>query len=301
MTETWGLTGPQFLLLYGMGLLVSIVVAVWARRSVRRAEAAPGAGRLSADDVAYLAGGGDQVVFTAVARMLEAGSLRASRGSWLSVTGLAAQHPLDRVILAELNARTSPAATLGSLRAKYADHPLVGQVRNRLETLGLVVPRRRQALARLRGAAAFGLLLLIGVARVVDGVGNGRPIGYLAGLLGLTAPVALVLLITKMNRLTLAGEQTLNHFRTNVFRKPAADDHDQLALIGGAAMLVALGGLAAFPDETVSRVLALPSSGGGSSGGSSCSGSSSSSSSSSSCSSSSGDSGGGGGGGGCGG
>ncbi|MCO1574894.1 TIGR04222 domain-containing membrane protein [Crossiella sp. SN42] len=300
MTETWGLTGPQFLLLYCLGLVVSIVVAVWARRSVRRAEMAPGAGRLSADDVAYLAGGGAQVVFTAVARMLEAGSLRAARGSWLSVTGLTARHPLDQAILAELNSRANPAATLGSLRAKFEDHPLVGQVRNRLETLGLVVSRRQQWQARLRGAAALAVLLLIGVVRVADGTGNGRPVGYLVWLLALTAVLALIALLAKVNRLTQAGVRTLTQFQTTVRREPRADNNDQLALLGGAAMLVAVGGLAAFPDDEVSKVLALPASGGGSAGGSSCSGSSSSSSCSSS-SSSGGSSCGGGGGGGCGG
>ncbi|GAA2781169.1 TIGR04222 domain-containing membrane protein [Crossiella cryophila] len=310
MTETWGLTGPQFLLLYGAGMLVSIVVAVWARRSSRRGRHGPPVGRLSPDDIAYLAGGGAQVVLAAVARMLEHNMVRASRDGTLTVTRVLPQHPLDREIVAMLNRSHTGTTRLRWLRDKYKNHKLVGQVRNRLISLGLVVPQGSQRVGKVIGAATFGVLFMIGVARHSAGNASGKPVGYLTLLLTVTVLLAGLALWWPGARLTFTGAETLKKLSGRIRQRSTTTDQGDLVLVGSAAaFLVAVGGVAAFPDEDVSQALAMPTAGSGgwfsgSSGGSSSSSGSSScstGSSSSSCSSSSSDSGGGGGGGGCGG
>lgn len=308
MTETWGLTGPQFLVLYLAGLVVSILVAVLAHRQVRRAGPATTTGRLSPDDIAYLAGGGGQVVLAAVARMLERGMLRAARDGTITVTQVLPQHPLDREIAAHLHRTGSGTSRLRWLRDRFQHHKLVNQVRNRLVSLGLVVSQRQQRTARLTGAFVFGLLFVIGVARYSAGQAAGKPTGYLTALLTINVLLIGLALWIRGGRLTESGRRTLATIRPRIGHEPAASA-DGLVLVGSsAAFLVAVGGVAAFPDEEVSKALAMhtPGSGGWFSGSSSNSGSSSStncSSSSSSCSSASSCSSGssGGGGGGCGG
>ncbi|HEY0637543.1 MAG TPA: TIGR04222 domain-containing membrane protein [Pseudonocardiaceae bacterium] len=309
MDTPWGITGPQFLALYSAGLVIAVGIAVFVRYRARR-PAAPDERfpPLDIAGLAFLAGGPRRVVEVAIARLIEVGALRPIRGGQVAAVTNYAPHPLDAAVLDE----TGPLPRAVSTVIRRATvNPVVTAIGDALVRQKLLLAPKAARRAQRRAVLALHLLLLVGVIRLINGVWRDYPVAYLAVLLALTLVLALVLGGKRLPARTVHGDDVLS----------AARDGDQHLLLGpsaammGAAGVVALSGLALFPDGGIRQALAMNAtssgsswaySGGGSSYiGTSCGSSSSDSGSSggSSCggSSSGGSSCGGGGGGGCGG
>src|SRR5882757_9185433 len=98
--EPWGLSGPEFLSYYFAAIVAALALAAVIRTLPKLGSARPTA-ELSAVAFGYLAGGPERAVETAVARLLEAGALRASRGSGrLQATGVRSSDPVENEVLA---------------------------------------------------------------------------------------------------------------------------------------------------------------------------------------------------------
>ncbi|HYN17259.1 MAG TPA: TIGR04222 domain-containing membrane protein, partial [Actinomycetes bacterium] len=111
---------------------------------------------------------------------------------------------------------THPQRTLGELQAALGREPAVAAVRERLRLGGLVpTPEQR---ARYRAAGLwFVPLLALGAARVAAGSANGRPVGFLVGLLVITVVVAAVLVL-RVPDATELGRRTLRRLRAETRR-----------------------------------------------------------------------------------
>ncbi len=293
MQRPWGLSGPEFLQLYWIGLALAVLVAIVVRVRVRAGHSTQPVRSLDMDELAYLAGGPRRVVETAIARLLTSGELRTSRRGTVQVTSTTQSlNPVDRAVVTDSQRYTN--RTVNLMIPAVAKDDAVIAIGRRLEEMGLVVHPDVAKAALRKGSMALWVLLAIGVARLVNGLALGTAVGWLTFQILLTG--VLIFLLTRRSKhvRTSKGNSVLAAARTaNSSRTATSDD----ALYAGAAGLVLFGGLAVYPDLAVrSSLLASSGSTSGYSGYSGDGGSSSSS-----CSSGSSCGGGGGCGGGCGG
>lgn len=293
MQRPWGLSGPEFLQLYWIGLALAVLVAIIVRVRVRAGHSNQPVRSLDMDELAYLAGGPRRVVETAIARLLTSGELRTSRRGTVQVTSSTnSLNAVDRAVITDSQRYSN--RTVNLMIPAVSRDGAVTAIGRRLEEMGLVVHPDVAKSALRKGSIALWVLLAIGVARWFNGLAIDAPIGWLTLQLVITG--ALIWLLTRRGKhvRTSKGNRVLDEARTTSRGRAATSDE---ALYAGAAGLVLFGGLAVYPDLTVRSSLLASSgttsgySGDGGVGYSGCSSSSSSCSSGSSC----------GGGGGCGG
>jgi uncharacterized protein (TIGR04222 family) len=301
MDDPWGISGPDFVVLYialfGTVLLIRVIVAgVVSSRALRADNARPGPPP-SVYQLAFLAGGPDRATDAAIAALVERGQLRVNSYKQISQAGTRPVEPLERAV-----ADVAQLKTTATIRANVRGSAAMRALEDGLEQRGLLA-----STAAKRKARTFGLLLqlavlVLGVGRLLDGISLNRPVGILVVLVLVTAVLTLVAAVrhskTGARQPSAAGHRVLGQARSAASGPVPAGALAGGMLLGGAAAAVALGGWAMYPDEELSAALMPPAGsfggGGSSGGGSSCSGSS--------CSSGSSCGGGGGcGGGGCGG
>jgi uncharacterized protein (TIGR04222 family) len=183
--NTWGISGPDFLLLY-IGLLIVTWVGVLAAR--QRIGAAAGTDTASYQpglglyEAAMLNGGGQLALAVAVCRLKEAGSVRLdTNADRIVVSGPlpADADPVEEWVFTHVEG--SAVGALDLLDDGPAG-PVLDPIRDRLEKLGLM-PTDRQTTLMRRQVLWFAPLLALGVARVIAGTANHRPVTYLVLLM----------------------------------------------------------------------------------------------------------------------
>lgn len=234
----WGLSGPDFLLLYGVALVVVVAFAVYLRWAVRRPRLAEPGPVADANLVAYLAGGEERVVETALARLVEQGAVRVTRKGMVTRTTDTVADPLDQAVLTALGGRTREVADL--VRRAVGATQVTG-VATSAAARGLAISPARSSRARRGGVLAMTLLLVVGVVRLVTGIAGGYPVGHLVIELLVTGVVLVVLLTTGR------GVDLSTVHRAGVL-KAAREATD-------TANRVAVGGLGAYPDTAVATAL----------------------------------------------
>ncbi|TVT29961.1 TIGR04222 domain-containing membrane protein [Amycolatopsis rhizosphaerae] len=287
--EPWGLSGPAFLGVYAGSLVVALVLTALLRRRKPWRRVRAGQQPLSLWETAYLTGGPERVVDSAIASLIRQERLRARSYGLLQPIGDALPaDPVERAVFEAVSA--AQRLSLTKTRKEAGRRRAVRAVEASLARRGLLVRSRLDALFT---ASPVFAVAAVGVARLVNGIRLHRPVGLLVVFLLVTGAVLFFLLRRPSPRHTRAGLKA----RQAALRPGPTPV--PLPALAGAVGPVVLGGLAAYPDTVIKTALFhLPPTG---IGGSSSSGSSSCGSSSSSCSSSSGSSCGSGCGGGCGG
>ena len=290
MDDPWGISGPEFVQLYIVLLVVALIVrgivSGVARQRAARVADVPAGPPPTVYQLAYLAGGPDRAVDTAIAALVERGQLRVNSYKQLSQAGPLPAEPLERAV-----AETAQLKTTAMVRSQVRRSPVMQALENGLEQRGLLVPAAALKQARTIGFALQLAVLAVGVVRLVNGVSLHRPVGILVFLVLVAAVLTLLAWLgrtkTGTRQPTAAGHRLLGQARAASSGPMPGGMLAGGMLLGGAAAAVALGGLAMYPDEELSAALLPPQTfgGGGSSGGSSCGGSSCSSSSCSSGSS----------------
>jgi uncharacterized protein (TIGR04222 family) len=280
MSNTWGISGPQFLLLYVALLAATVLVVVVARRRVLAVPDAAAAvpARLDRYEAAYLNGGCELVATTAVSSLLRAGRLAgpARRRQPLRLVAgtapAAGAHPVEWATYQLVAAR--PHHPRRALGAELCRAPAMAAVRERLRLGGLAPTPEQQA--RYRAAGLWFLpLLALGVVRVAAGLSNGRPVGFLVALVALSV-VAAAMLSLRVPHATELGRRTLARLRAEAGRPAVGASPSELAM---ATALFGAGVLWAADTETA-MALRIPrehgaflgGTGGGDGGGSSCGG-----------------------------
>ncbi|WP_326553030.1 TIGR04222 domain-containing membrane protein [Micromonospora sp. NBC_01813] len=273
--DTWGIPGPTFLALYGIAALGLLIISIGYRLTMFAGNRDPRPGDLTGTQVAHLTGGAPLAINAALGGLRGAGVIDVGGGRALRASG-----PLPAGA-DELTAAVHYAAYQQRRVRDLAADPRIRQsldrLQDHLEHAGLAASRARRVTARWLGAALLGLAG-VGVLRLIAGLANGRPVGYLVLLLALTVPVGLLLTIA-VPRVTRSGRRALGELRRS-HRHLSPSSRPAYATYGmtGAVMGVALFGSAALwtmdPDfaeaASIQRVAANGSGGGaaGDSGGS---------------------------------
>jgi uncharacterized protein (TIGR04222 family) len=279
--DTWGISGPTFLALY---TLLAVLVGAWWLWTRGQARAARSVKQPSGDltrypqDVAYLNGGASLAIFSALSAMRMHGWVTLSGGAVVAAgqVGPGASE-LERAIH---RTATQPVRRV-ALPAQAPVATALKAMVQRLTRAGLLVPDA--ARTRLRWIAGWMVALAaLGLFRMLAGLGNQRPIGYLV-LLFLLVLVAATVMFLALPRRTRLGDEVLGELRSrqhdlNPSSKPDWTVYGPVA----AAMGVGLFGVDALwaSDPAMATELAAHrmsasggySGGGADGGGSSCGG-----------------------------
>jgi uncharacterized protein (TIGR04222 family) len=288
--DTWGISGPTFLLFYVAVAGLVVLAATGVRRRLADVPARPCADLAARPyDVAYLNGGAELAICAALSAMYRGGTLTTAR------RGVVAAAARPEVGAEELDRAIARAAARPVTRRELAGARAVSTALARIESLlvdgGLLLSAEQRRRIRAVGGWTSAVAVL-GVARLVAGLQAGRPVGYLVVALAAVTAVGLVQL-TRAPRRTRAGDDALAQLvREQYALSPAMRPDWAVYGPAGAALSVGVYGMGALwaSDPAFAAELAARRQAAGTAGGSS----------SVACSAGSGCSGGGGGGG-CGG
>ena len=256
--DTWGISGPVFLVVY---VLLAVLVAVAVRLTRRALTDLPATlpvYRLAERpyDVAYLNGGADLALCAALSAMHRSGTIAAAgRG-----TVVAAARPEPRTD--ELERAVHHAAVVAVPRRDLGGAGAVASALHRIESrlvdAGLL--RAAEHRARIRAASRWTFALAaLGVVRIVDGIADDRAVGFLA-LLVLAVLVVGVLQRRSVPRRTLAGDEALRRLVDEHHALSPANRPDwQVYGPAGAALSVGVFGVGALwaADPAFAGELAL--------------------------------------------
>lgn len=268
----WGLNGPEFLEIYAAALVVLCGVVAVVRLALRDDELGDDDRvRLAVYERAHLNGGAQQVADAALAGLVESGAVRVSRDRALTATGTEAQDEFQRLVLNAIG----EGAEVPHVRKAIARSGRCAPVEQGLRDRKLIVSARARRFMRAV-LGLFPLLLVINLARTVNGVELGFPVG------GLGAEFVFTLLAWGASAgycghplATAAGEQVklrdwprvrkwqyAGHHRRGVEPGPV-EVEDDLVLHRDAATEVAKCGFPGYPDRRISELLQPRSNGSG--------------------------------------
>jgi uncharacterized protein (TIGR04222 family) len=274
-TSTWGISGPTFLVLYGL-LAVMIAASWWLTRQQIRASRGfslhPGELSRRPQDLAYLNGGPQLAIFSALSAMRLHGWVAVSSGAVQAVGHLGpGATDLERAIHA---VATKPVHRL-ALPAQSPVWTALDAVARRLTRTGLLVSDGARLRLRRIGLWMAGVAVL-GVVRLVAGVQSGHPVGFLILEL-LAVSVATIVMLRAIPRRTEHGDQVLAELRSLQYDlDPASRPNWTVYGPAAAALGVGLFGVSALwasdpamaAELEAQRATALGGAGGYSAGGS---------------------------------
>ena len=238
--------GPAFLGLYILLLLIAMAGLLLSRRVLHGGGLTGQHAGLTPYELAYLVGGPQRVLDTATAELLAGGyaTVDAERGCLLLSTE--PKHlPKPLNLYAPL--LTNP-KWLRNLPAKQ--HHQLQPLANSLLQRGLLIDEEARQKQRLQPRLVLGALAAFGFIKVIVGIGNQRPVGFLLALLAVTWLFAW-LMARRSTWRSEAGDRAVEDLRRS---------HSHLLLAPGnqnLGLAVALGaGAAAFTGTAYAAVLA---------------------------------------------
>jgi uncharacterized protein (TIGR04222 family) len=264
MGETWGISGPAFLVAYVVLGLAVWVATTRARRALAEGPDRPGPSADHPHDLALLNGGAELAITSALTSMHLKGTVAPSRGEIVAVGSL------DR--RADGLERAVHAAAASPVHRRRL--PVTRPVRTELEAAekrlvahGLLLPGPRRAAIRSVGrwtAAVAGL----GLVRLLAGLSEGRPVGFLVVLVLGFAAVALVQLLRAPRR-SRPADRLLHRLRIEHHSLRPAFRPDWVAY-GPAAAVTGIGVFGASAlwasDPALAQELAMQRTAGGGGG-----------------------------------
>src|ERR1700722_12410175 len=90
MSQPWGLSGPQFLVIYGVGTAVAMVVPFLLRLLIRFVSSADAERQLDPCEVGYLAGGPTRAAQVVITDFVASGAVRVDSSGRVTVADRAA-------------------------------------------------------------------------------------------------------------------------------------------------------------------------------------------------------------------
>jgi uncharacterized protein (TIGR04222 family) len=242
MQDTWGISGPDFIRDFAAALAIIFVVALTVRLRITRSSTGPAERVPTPTEVAMLAGGRGRAVYSALAALRAAGVVGPGESGVLSATG-PAPAGVSRLEFAVYSAATRQARTR-RLEEDYAVRPALDELTQELTTAGWLLDPEQRRRARL-GAYLVLTLGAVGVARIVAGLGNNKPVSYIVLLTMLTFVIGLCFMAVP--RASAAGRAAVaairgQHAHLAPKQSPAWSTYGMT----GAAMGVALYGTSAI-------------------------------------------------------
>jgi uncharacterized protein (TIGR04222 family) len=230
--------GRPFLELYAIVAGLALLL-LWALRfRMGRADGGDDGDGLDVLHVAYLAGGPDRALDTAMVGLFEAGAAMFDRRSGQAV--------IDRgtavdPVFAPFRHVEDGKAGRQAFHAQYASR--VGRIRSELGQRGLIPTA--QDMARFRLIAGLGLCgpVGLGLAKLGIGLSRGRPVGYLIIALTGTVVLGLCMAWTPPSR-NRAGQAVLDRWRRDNARAARAPLPEEVPLAFALTGTAVLAGMA---------------------------------------------------------
>jgi uncharacterized protein (TIGR04222 family) len=277
--DTWGISGPVFLLVFGGAIVAVAILSTVHRRALFAGDAGADVERLGPQQIAYLNGRGKLAVYTALGGLRAAGAIGSGPDKTLTQGGPlpSGVTPLDTAVYNAAGRR---------IRARDVNDDqwvvaAIDQLRAGLEASGLATTAGQRRTARLWGIAG-GALVVLGIVRFAAGVANDKPVGFLVVAIAAAVIVTIVLVSKSSATATRAAVKGVGRLRTSRdYLSPGQSPSYATYGASGAAMSVALFGTGSLyamdPDFAggvgIQQAGTFGSSGGGScSSGSSCGG-----------------------------
>ncbi|MBB5115069.1 TIGR04222 domain-containing membrane protein [Micromonospora echinospora] len=267
--DTWGIPGPTFLRWYLLVAVVLVVGAIVYRRRMLAGTPVTDHGALGPQQVAYLNGGDQLAVWAALGALRHASAVGVRPDRRLTTGGPlpAGATPLDQAV----HYAASRGLRTRDLAADEWVRRAIDELRDGLVRRGLALDQERRRTLR-RGALLIGFLLVIGIARAVFGLLNGRPTGWL--LLSLVALGIAFMLLNRVPWRTRAATAALDDMRRrHAWLRPAASPAYATYGATDVALGVALFGTATlwtmdpgFAEQAEIQRQAMGNAGGASSG-----------------------------------
>lgn len=196
MGQPWGLSGPQFLGVYAAAIAAVIIIVLLFRRAMRTVPGAIPARELSPYEVGYLSGGPRRAAEVIIAELAGTGALRVdSRGrvseAGRSIPGTRSGQFADSFDRVWPHGLPPGGERTARARDKLSADPRVTGIGAGLRAQSLLISPARLAWLRIVTGAATAVLLIAGIARIIEGAVNHRPVSYLvmlviaAGLVGI--------------------------------------------------------------------------------------------------------------------
>lgn len=249
------LRGPEFLLFYVVALMVAAAMALALReRSRGPADDDPrGAGRLSTEDAAYLAGGLPQVLQLGLAELIKREHVELDA----TTSRLRALKPLTREASEAMRTLHRIIDASGSMALKDLEAGAAAAWAGRYDRLvreGLMLSHAESLRARLLGLAPAALLLLVGATKINIGISRDRPVGYLLVLCCVTVVLMAGYFAAPLKR-SRRGDRHLEALRARnvALRETAHQDPDRLGY-ADFSMAVALYGVDGLGGSQMSRL-----------------------------------------------
>ena len=270
----WIMDGETFLSAYIASLAVVILVCIAMRRAIRGPLPDGRIVRnLSFYEMAFLAGGVRRVLQAIVVRLHEAGAVKLNdKGNVIRSGKL--ETVLDPI---EVDLRQSVEVTEKNWdQLRKTVQGRLDAIRNRLESMGLLVARSDVSRVRKASAWIMGLALFLGALRIWQGLREGYPTGFLVVLIILGFGVMLWFLQGPFR--TRTGDAELEKLQ-EIHGKPNWKRGEDSGLMAGAQLALAVGllGPTVLKDTPLEKIQSKlgPEYGtgcGGGCGGSSCGG-----------------------------
>ena len=193
--DTWGVSGPTFLLIYlslGAGIVALVNVARHRLSAPSTLQTIPASTSHDPCDLALVNDGETLAVVAAIGQLRSVGAIEPDTedSSRLNVeSSLPARlDPLEEAVFEQL--RESPNSSASQLSALPTPSAILASMRDRLVAEGLMLTDSQRRRIRRQSVWVFALLGL-GVTRIVAGIANHRPVGLLVLLVGGVAAVVL--------------------------------------------------------------------------------------------------------------
>ncbi|WP_027660047.1 TIGR04222 domain-containing membrane protein [Salinispora fenicalii] len=240
-SNTWGIPGPVFLGLYLVTAAVLVAIALQRRNEVLNGSTYD-ANLLGPQQVAYLRGGAQLAVWTALAGLRSAGAINVGPDRRLTASD---SLPIGSTALDQaIHLAASRGLRAQELSSDRGVRQVVHQLRGELVQHGLALSAEQRAALR-NAVLPLTVLFAIGVLRFGAGLANERPVGWLI-LAQVALLVVTILLFQRPWRTRTADRvlRRLHHRHTHL----APRHNPAYATYGatGAAMGVALFGTAAL-------------------------------------------------------
>lgn len=267
------LDGPTFVGVYILLLLVASIAGVRIARGSRRSVAADTrvALGLPAEEVAFLSGGPDAAIASALSSLVSRSLVRYhEKTERLSAIGETDGEAgaFERTVHGALLGRSA-----GPITLRDRLQPVLGDIRMRLTNAGLLLDQTVRSKRRLAACAPLVVVLFLGLARLNSGVDRGRPVGLLSLLLmvGLMIPFFVV---PQVPERTVTGDAALASLReTHAALEATARSRSSALTPGDLGLAVGLFGLTVLQGTALAGlgVMLMPATASGSSGSGSCS------------------------------
>ncbi|NBH07659.1 TIGR04222 domain-containing membrane protein, partial [Amycolatopsis sp. SID8362] len=217
MDDPWGISGPDFVVLYiallGAVLLVRAVVSGVVGSRALRADTGRPVPQPTVYQLAFLAGGPDRAVDAAIAALVDRGQLRVNSYKQVSQAGARPSEPLEQAVydMAQLSTTTT-------LRAYGRQSAAMRALEEGLDQHGLLASAAAKRQARTIGLLLQLAVLALGLVRLLNGISLGRPVGILVFLVLVAAVLAIVAAVrrskTGPRQPSAAGNRVLGQARS---------------------------------------------------------------------------------------